>query len=135
MLGYNISTSIGGKKLLAVTQDDLSIEAVVKESITKDNLGVTQRSVVAHDTTITIAALAELNETGVTTQLDRDDVIELATKTGSAAQLTISYATAGGDTYSGTGIITGYTESSSASGTEDATIGLTIQISNFAKAS
>ena len=112
--GYNISLQINNKTSLGRTQDDLSISAVVKESITKDDAGVMQRSVVRHDVTFSVSALLSLNATGGTTQLDRDDVIALALTTGSSAVVPVKYLCTGGTTYGGNAIITGYSESSGA---------------------
>lgn len=126
--GYNISLNINGKTVLGRTQEDLTIAAVVKESITKDDNGVTQRSVVRHDVTFRVAALLSLNATGETTKLDRDDVIALALATGSTAVVPVQYLCQGGDTYGGNAIITGYSESSSADADADTTLSLDLQI-------
>ena len=45
ILGYNISISLNGKTVVGRTQEDLSISANVKESITKDDQGVKQSAV------------------------------------------------------------------------------------------
>ena len=126
--GYNISLKIGTKTLLGRTQDDLTIAAVVKESITKDDAGVMQRSVVRHDVSFKVSALLSLNAANQTTQLDRDDVIAMALTTGSSAVVAVQYLCTGGDTYGGNAIITGYSESSSADPDSDSTISLDLQI-------
>ena len=126
--GYNIALKINGKTVLGRTQEDLTIAAVVKESITKDDLGVIQRSVVRHDVSFRVAALLSLNATGQTTKLDRDDVIALALATGSSAIIPVQYLCEGGDTYGGNAIITGYSESSSADADADTTMSLDLQI-------
>lgn len=126
--GYNIALKINGKTVLGRTQEDLSISAVVKESIIKDDLGVTQRSVVRHDVTFRVAALLSLNATGATTKLDRDDVIAMALATGSSAIIPVQYLCEGGGTYGGNAIITGYSESSSADADADTTMSLDLQI-------
>ncbi len=133
--GYNISLSVGGKTILGRTQDDLSISAVTKESITKDDEGVMQRKVVRHDVTFRATALLSLNGT-TNTQLDRDDVIALALVTGDSAPVTVVYACEGGDSYTGSAIITGYSESSSADPDSDTTVSLDLAISGaFTKVS
>ena len=126
--GYNIALKINGKTVLGRTQEDLTIAAVVKESITKDDLGVTPRSVVRHDVSFRVAALLSLNATGQTTKLDRDDVIALALATGSSAIIPVQYLCEGGDTYGGNAIITGYSESSGADADADTTMSLDLQI-------
>lgn len=128
MEGFNIRAKIGTKTILGVTQDDLNISAVTKESLTKDDAGVTKKVVARHDITMSMSAIFSLNPDGTTTSLDRDDVIELALKTGSAAQFGIEYGPASGDIYTGQAIITGYSESSSASAEEDATISLDLEV-------
>lgn len=125
--GYNISLQINNKTILGRTQDDLSISAVVKQSITKDDEGVMQRSVVRHDVTFSVNALLSLNGEDMT-QLDRDDVIALALATGSSAIIPVKYLCAGGDTYGGNAIITGYSESSGADPDADTTLSLDLQI-------
>lgn len=126
--GYNISISVNSKTLLGRTQDDLSISAVTKTSITKDDNGVQQESVVRHDITFKMAALLSLNAANESTQLDRDDVIALALATGSSAPVTVSYACTGGDSYTGTAIITGYSESSSAEVDSDTTLTIDLKV-------
>lgn len=125
--GYNISLQINNKTILGRTQDDLSISAVVKQSITKDDEGVMQRSVVRHDVTFSVNALLSINGEDMT-QLDRDDVIALALATGSSAIIPVKYLCAGGDTYGGNAIITGYSESSGADPDADTTLSLDLQI-------
>lgn len=133
--GYNIALNINSKTVLGRTQEDLTIAAVVKESITKDDNGVTQRSVVRHDVTFRVAALLSLDGTG-NTKLDRDDVIALALATGPTAVVPVQYLCQGGDTYGGNAIITGYSESSSADADADTTLSLDLQITGaFSKVS
>ena len=126
--GYNISLSIGGKTILGRTQDDLSIAAVTKTSITKDDQGVQQEKVVRHDVTFKASALLSINAANESTQLDRDDVIALALATGSSAVVAVLYSCTGGATYGGNAIITGYSESSSAEVDSDTTLSLDLKI-------
>lgn len=128
MQGFNISAKLGNKTILGRTQDDLNISAVTKESITKDDAGVTQKVVTRHDITLSMSAIYSLNADSSTTQLDRDDVIAMALLTGSSAVVAIEYGPAGGDIYTGSAIITGYSESSNASADEDATISLDLEV-------
>lgn len=126
--GYNISLQINQKTILGRTQEDLSISAVVKESITKDDAGVMQRSVVRHDVTFSVSALLSLNGSDTATKLDRDDVIALALTTGSSAIVPVKYLCTGGATYGGNAIITGYSESSGADPDSNTTLSLNLQI-------
>ncbi len=61
MEGYNIALKLNGKTIVGRTQDDLTIAAKIKESLTKDDAGETQYSVNGHDVTIKASALAEVN--------------------------------------------------------------------------
>lgn len=126
MLGYNIYLQINNKKLVAVTQDDLTIAARIKESITKDNAGVKQRTVTGHDVSFSVAGLVDV--TASESVLTRDDVMALSLVTGSSAAVPVKYFATGGDTYEGSAIITGYSESASASDEDDATYGLNLEI-------
>lgn len=115
--GYNIAFKIGGSTFAGRTQDDLTIAARTKESITKDDQGATQSSINGHD--ITFRATGLVDVTGGTNILDRDDIIEDVLKTGSSAVLAFTYTTTGGKVLSGNCVITNYSESSNAE--DDAT--------------
>jgi predicted secreted protein len=115
--GYNIAFKIGGSTLAGRTQDDLTIAARTKDSITKDDAGETQSSITGHD--ITFRATGLVDVTGGTGKIDRDDIIEDALKTGSSAVIAFTYETASGKTLSGNCIITNYSESSNSE--DDAT--------------
>jgi predicted secreted protein len=115
--GYNIAFKIGGSTLAGRTQDDLTIAARTKESITKDDQRATQSSINGHD--ITFRATGLVDVTGGSNILDRDDILEDVLKTGSAAVLAFTYTTAGGKVLSGNCVITNYSESSNAE--DDAT--------------
>jgi hypothetical protein len=115
--GYNIAFKIGGSTLAGRTQDDLTIAARTKESITKDDQGSTQSSINGHDITFRASGLVDV--TGGSNILDRDDIVEDVLKTGSSAVLAFTYTTTGGKVLSGNCVITNYSESSNAS--DDAT--------------
>ena len=124
--GYNIRIKVENKYLIGVTSDEVSIAPNTKESIVKENSGVKQESVVSNTTTFNISGLIDMAGGGDTV-LDNDDILELATKTGSAAIIDIDYIRGSGQAYSGTGIITGYTETNPADPEEDPTYSLTIE--------
>lgn len=113
--GYNIALNFNGKTLLGRTQDDLSISAIEKESLTKDDQGNKQTAITGHDVAFSCSGLISFNtSSGASTTLDRDDIIQLALKKGAEAVTPFTYTCDGGDTYSGNLVITGYTESSNA---------------------
>lgn len=128
MEGYNIALKLNTKTILGRTQDDLTIAARTKESITKDDQGVTQTAVTGHDVTFKATAFLRLESGSTSTQLDRDDIIALALVTGSSAPIPLVYECSGGTKYGGNAIITGYSESSSADADAEATISLDLKI-------
>lgn len=125
MEGYNVAFKVEGKTLAGRTQDDLSIEAIIKESQTKDDKGNTNRTVVGHNVSFSVSGLMDMTESE--TMLSRDEVKALALKKGEEAVVPIRYAADGGKTYGGNAIITRYSESTAANG--DATYGLELSIS------
>lgn len=126
MQGYNVALQVDGKTLAGRTQDDLSISAVTKESITKDDKGNGNQTVTGHNVTFRAAGLMD-NSTGEATKLTRDDVIAMSLLTGEDAIIPVRYGAEGGKIYEGNAIITGYTESTNAQG--EATYGLDLAIS------
>ena len=116
--GYNIAFKIGNKTLAGRTQDDLTIAAKTKESLTKDDGGSTQVSITGHDVTFRATGLIDVTS-GSSSILDRDDIIVDVLKTGAQAILAFTYTTASGKTLSGNCVITNYSESSNSS--DDAT--------------
>lgn len=121
--GYNIALKIGGSTFAGRTQDDLTIAARTKESLTKDDQGAPQSSINGHD--ITFRASGLIDVTGGSNILDRDDILEDVLKTGSAAVLAFTYTATGGKVLSGNCVITNYSESSNAS--DDATYTLDLK--------
>ena len=116
--GYNIAFKIGNKTLAGRTQDDLTIAARTKESLTKDDAGATQVAVTGHDITFRATGIVELGSDTAAKQF-RNTIIAAALATGSSAVLTFKYMPTGGQAYTGNCIITNYTESSNSS--DDAT--------------
>lgn len=114
--GYNIAFKLGTKTLAGRTQDDLTIAARTKESLTKDDSGDAQVAVTGHDITFRATGLVD---TTSTTQINRDDLIADALLTGSSAVLAFTYTAPSGTSLSGNCVITNYSESSNSS--DDAT--------------
>jgi hypothetical protein len=115
--GYNIAFKIGDKTICGRTQDDLTIAARTKESLTKDDSGSAQVSVTGHD--IPFRASGYIDNTTASGKTTRNEMVVNALKTGSQAVLTFKYMGTGLTGYQGNCVITNYTESSNAS--DDAT--------------
>ena len=126
MEGYNIAFKVDGKTLAGRTQDDLTISAVTKDSITKDDGGNTNSTITGHDVTFRAAGLMDAGK-GATGKLGRDEIIKLALKKGEAAKIAFVYGPADGLQYQGTAVITGYSESTNAQG--EATYSLDFKVS------
>lgn len=124
--GYNIRIKLEDKFLIGVTSDEVSISPNTKESITKEDAGVKQEAVISNTVTFNISGLIDMTG-GSGTVLDNDDILEMACKTGDAAVVDIDYVRGSGTAYSGTGIITGYTETNPADPDEDPTYSLTVE--------
>jgi len=130
--GYNIAFKIGNKTLAGRTQDDLTIAAKTKESLTKDDSGSTQVSITGHDVTFRATGLVDVTS-GSSSILDRDDIIVDVLKTGSTAVLAFTYTTTSGKTLSGNCVITNYSESSNSS--DDATYTIDFRVTGAVTAS
>ena len=119
--GYNIAfrLKVGNSYLTLAgrTQDDLTIAARTKESLTKDDAGTPQVAVTGQDITFRATGLVDLtSETAIT----RDTLLGYALQTSSSAVFEFQYATNGNDLLSGDCVITNFSESSNAS--DDATL-------------
>lgn len=128
MQGFNVRLKVNSKAIVAVTQDELSIDAQTKESYTKDDAGVKRTKVTGHDITFTVSALYEEVGSGSITALYRDDIIALALKEGDNASVPFEYGPSSGVIYTGKAIITGYKETTPADPTQDSTISLTLKV-------
>ena len=128
MQGFNVRLKVSSKAIVAVTQDELNIDAQTKESYTKDDAGVKRTKVTGHDITFTVSALYEEAGSGSPTALDRDDIIALALKEGDNASVPFEYGPSSGVIYTGKAIITGYKETTPADPTQDSTISLTLKV-------
>lgn len=128
MQGFNVRLKVNSKAIVAVTQDELNIDAQTKESYTKDDAGVKKTKVTGHDITFSVSALYEEAGSGGVTALDRDDIIALALKEGDNASVPFEYGPSSGVIYKGNAIITGYKETTPADPTQDSTISLTLKV-------
>ena len=69
----------------------------------------------------------EVTDDGQATKIMRDEILEMALKTGTDAEIEVTYGPEGGAIYGGKAVVTGYSESTSAEG--DATYSLDLKIS------
>lgn len=126
MEGYNIAFKVQDKTLAGRTQDDLTISAVTKDSITKDDGGNTNSTVTGHDITFKAAGIMDAAK-GQDGKLGRDEIIRLSLLKGEDAKIAFKYGPADGLVYQGMAVITGYSESTNAQG--EATYSLDFKVS------
>ena len=127
MTGYNILFEIDGKTVAGETDSNLSIAPTVKESLFKADKGNKRREVSGHDITFAINGSMYINDDVTTSDLDSDDIIDMAMKKGTGAVFPFVYRRDTGKSYQGKFIITGYTETPNADGT--ATFSLNCSVS------
>ena len=116
--GYNIALRLNmGVYFAGRTQEDLTISAKVQERLTKDDQGVTQVNVVAHEATFRVAGLIIIDDEPPQDQYTRDEILAFAQANNRVFEF--DYVCEGGGTLYGYCVLTNYTESSNAS--DDAT--------------
>lgn len=125
VLGYNILLKKDSKSFAGVTQDDLSIDAEVKESITKEDAGNKKYTVTGHNVSFSVTGIVKLLDTSATA-IDRDDIIALALTTGDDAEIDVVYSMNGADSYQGSAIVESYKETSNSE--EEATYTLNMRV-------
>lgn len=107
--GYNVAFKVNEKDFIGVTNHDFDLGIKTKSSITKADLGVEKEKVTGTKPKFSIKGIAEVKTTGETALLDRDDIIALAI---AGTKFTYVYSATGAQSYTGTGMITGYSEAS-----------------------
>lgn len=125
--GYNVYLTTGGKTFVGVTSDELSVETATKESTTKDDAGVKSKRVTSHTFNFTVSGLFDVTDT-TATRLNNDAIMALAIANSS---FSIIYERGNGTNYSGTAIVSGYTESTPADPDEDSTYSLQLRSRNL----
>lgn len=116
MVGYNMLFTFNGKPIAGETDSNLSLSAIVKESLYKSDKGAKRKEVTGHDGTFAINGAAIINEDGSAEELDADDLMEMTLKTGKESIFDFVYKRDEGQKYTGKMIITGYTETPNADG-------------------
>lgn len=123
-LGYNTIVKSSTNTFAGVTSDDLQLSSEQKESITKADQGVKRISITRVSATITVSGICTTDSTS--SVLDRVDIIDLAL---AKASVSVSYLV-GSVTYTGTGWVTGYKETTPADPDTDPTYSLDIALPN-----
>ena len=121
-VGYNTIVKVGDKTFAGVTSDDLTLAPETKESITKADSGTKRVSVTRVPATITVSGICSTDATS--TVVDRIGIIDMVLAKSPA---TVTYLV-GDVTYTGTGTITNYKETTPADPDSDPTFSLDISI-------
>jgi len=125
--GFNVYLTTSGKTFVGVTSDELSVDTATKESTTKDDAGVKSKRVTSHTFNFTVSGLFDVTDT-TATRLNNDAIMALALGN---ASFSIIYERGNGANYSGTAIVSGYTESTPADPDEDSTYSLQLRSHNL----
>lgn len=114
--GYNIVFKAGEKLLAGTTSNTFNITPKVKESLTKEDLGTTNKTVTGYDSDFSVEGVMELNDTEQkTTRLDREDIIDMVLA-GNPLDFVYGDFAEGSTRRKGKMIITSYSESTNADG-------------------
>ena len=114
--GYNIVFKAGEKLLAGTTSNTFNITPKVKESLTKEDLGTTNKTVTGYDSDFSVEGVMELNDTEQkTTRLDREDIIDMVLA-GNPLDFVYGDFAEGRTRRKGKMIITSYSESTNADG-------------------
>lgn len=114
--GYNILFKQGDKLFAGTTSNTFSLTPKVKESLTKEDEGTTNKVVTGYDSEFSVEGVMELNEEEQKTErLDREDIIRLA-KAGEALDFVYGNPAPGSVVQKGKMIITSYSETTNADG-------------------
>lgn len=133
ILGYNIilqATIDTVKKTFAgTTSNNFSITPETKDSITKADAGVKRKVSTGYAWEITGEGLICVKETGETTLIDKNDLIEMA-KNATPIDVVYGQTAVGSKVQKGTAIITAYSEATDAEneGTYNFSLGGTSQL-------
>jgi len=127
--GFNVYLTTSSKTFVGVTSDELSVEPNTKESTTKDDAGVKNKRVTSHVFNFTVNGLFDVTDDD-SSRLNNDTIMALAM---GKTSFSIVYERGNGVNYSGTAIVTGYTETTPADPDEDSTYGLQLRSRNLTK--
>lgn len=121
--GFNVYLTTSSKTFVGVTSDELSVDTNTKESTTKDDAGTKNKRVTSHTYNFTVSGILDVTD-DTSSRLNNDAIVALAYST---LPFTIIYNRGNGANYTGTAIVTGYTETTPADPDEDSTYSLQLR--------
>ncbi len=114
--GYNILFRQGEKLFAGTTSNTFTLTPKVKESLTKEDQGTTNKVVTGYDSEFTVEGVMEINEEDQEeNRLDREDIIELV-KAGAPLDFIYGDPKEGSTVQKGKMIVTSYSETTNADG-------------------
>ena len=127
-IGYNtvIKTGSGAsaKTFAGVTQDDLTLSAVTKESITKADAGTKRVAVTRIDTTFKVAGICSYDSA----QVSRKEIVQMVYAKAEVDFTYLCSDSSGSFSITGKAICVGYSETTPADGETDPTYSLDLQV-------
>jgi len=126
-VGYNFLLKVNGKYLAGLTDSDLDLEAVVRESLTKYDQGITRSVVTGHTCSFSVSGKIA-KKTEDSQFVDSDDMMSLSLKKGTEAEFPFIYLRGDLKAYSGTCIISSYKETASDEATAAATFSMSCKV-------
>ena len=114
--GFNILFRQGDKLFAGTTSNTFTLTPKVKESLTKEDKGTTNKIVTGYDSEFSADGVMEINEEEQKAKrIDREDIIKLA-KAGEVLDFIYGDPAVGSTVQKGKMIITSYSETTNADG-------------------
>ena len=113
--GANILFKVNGKQIAGVTDDSFNLTPTIVESQTKDDGGIKHRQINGYEFDFSISGVMSIADTGDAEFLDNIEILKLA-KAGTPVEFVYGNFKTNKGLQKGTALISGYSESSPADG-------------------
>lgn len=113
--GANILFKVNGKQFAGVTDDSFNLTPTIVESQTKDDGGIKHRQINGYEFDFSISGVMSIADTGDAEFLDNIEILKLA-KAGTPVEFVYGNFKTNKGLQKGTALISGYSESSPADG-------------------
>lgn len=113
--GANILLKVNGKQFAGVTDDSFNLTPTIVDSQTKDDGGVKHRTVNGYEYDFSVSGVMSVSNTGETEFLDNVEIMKMA-KAGTPVEFIYGNFTTNKGLQKGRAIISGYSESTPADG-------------------
>lgn len=113
--GANILLKIGGKQFAGVTDDNFNLTPTIVESQTKDDGGIKHRQTNGYEYDFSVSGVMSVADTGEAEFIDNAEILRIA-KAGTPVEFVYGNFVTNKGLQKGTAIISGYSESTRADG-------------------